>query len=125
MYRLEVSPAADRDLEKLKGRIKRHDFDRLRTAISGLAEEPRPQGVRKIKGTERAYRIKTGNYRVVYEVYDNENLGLILQVVRRSETTYRQKRNMSDEMKPFRIIYRRLRKILSKAMQLNIPITPR
>lgn len=76
MYRLEVSPAADRDLEKLKGRIRRQDFERLRVAVGGLAEEPRPKGVRKIKGAERAYR--------------SENLVLILQVARRSETTYRQ-----------------------------------
>ena len=78
MYRLEVSPAADRDLEKLKGRIRRQDFERLRVAVSGLAGEPRPQGVRKIKGAEKAYRIRVGNYRVVYEVYDNNNLVLIL-----------------------------------------------
>ena len=90
MYRIEISPAADRDLEKLKGRIRRQDFERLRVAVSGLAEESRPQGVRKIKGAERAYRIRMGNYRVVYEVYDNDNLVLILQVARRSETTYRQ-----------------------------------
>jgi len=90
VYRLEVSPAADRDLEKLKGRIRRQDFERLRDAVRNLAEEPRPQGVRKIKSAEKAYRIRMGNYRVVYEVYDNDNLVLILQVARRSETTYRQ-----------------------------------
>ena len=90
MYRLEVSPAADRDLEKFKSRIRRQDFERLRDAVKSLAEEPRPHGVRKIKGVERAYRIRMGNYRVVYEVYDNDNLVLILQVARRSETTYRQ-----------------------------------
>ena len=90
MYRLEVSPAADRDLEKLKGRIRKQDFERLQTAVRSLADEPRPQGVRKIKGTERAYRIRVGSYRVVYEVYNDDNLVLILQVARRSETTYRQ-----------------------------------
>jgi mRNA interferase RelE/StbE len=90
MYRLEVSPAADRDLEKLKGRIRRQDFERLRDAVTSLAEEPRPQGVRKIKGEERAYRIRVGSYRVVYEMYDNDKVILILQIVRRSETTYRQ-----------------------------------
>jgi mRNA interferase RelE/StbE len=89
VYRLEVSPAADRDLEKLKGRIKRQDFERLRDVVKGLAEEPRPQGVRKIKGEEKAYRIRVGNYRIVYEVYDKDKLVLILQIVRRSETTYR------------------------------------
>jgi len=90
VYRLEVSPTADRDLEKLKGRIIRQDFERLRDAVRGLAEEPRPHGVRKIKGEERTYRIRVGSYRVVYEVYDNDNLVLILQVARRSETTYHQ-----------------------------------
>ncbi len=89
MYRLEVSPAAGRDLERLKGRIRRQEFERLRIAIRGLADEPRPHGVRKIKGAERAYRIRAGNYRVVYEIYDNENLVLLLQVARRTETTYR------------------------------------
>jgi len=89
VYRLEVSPAAGRDLERLKKRIQRHDFERLRVAIRGLADEPHPQGVRKIRGAERAYRIRVGSYRVVYEVYDDENLVLILQVVRRTEATYR------------------------------------
>ena len=89
MYRVEISPAADRDLEKLKTRIRMQDFERLRNAVRSLAEEPRPQGVRKIRGAEKAYRIRVGNYRVVYDVYDSDNLVLILQVARRSETTYR------------------------------------
>lgn len=89
MYRLEVSPAADRDLDRLKQRIRRQDFEHLRTAIGSLADEPRPRGVRKIKGAERAYRIRVGSYRVVYEIYDNENLVVLLQIARRTETTYR------------------------------------
>ena len=89
MYRIEVSPAADRDIARLKCKIIRPDFERLKSAINGLAVEPRPYGVRKIKGEEKAYRIRVGGYRVVYEVYDKERLVLILQVVRRSETTYR------------------------------------
>ena len=43
----------------------------------------------KIKGAERAYRIRAGDYQVVYEVYDNESLVLILRVARRTEITYR------------------------------------
>ena len=89
MYRLEVAPAADRDLERLKRRIQRRNFERLRTAVRSLADDPRPHGVRKIEGAERAYRIRVGDYRVVYEIYDKERLVLILQVVRRTETTYR------------------------------------
>ena len=89
MYRLEVSPAADRDLEKLKQQIQQHNFERLQIAIRGLADSPRPPGVRKIKGTETAYRIRVGDYRVVYEIYDEESLVLILKVARRTEATYR------------------------------------
>ncbi len=88
MYRLEVSPAADRNLERLKRRIQRFNFERLRTAVRSLADDPRPHGVRKIEGAERAYRIRVGDYRVVYEIYDKEGLVLILQVARRTETTY-------------------------------------
>jgi mRNA interferase RelE/StbE len=90
VYRVEISPAADRDLEKLKSRIRMQDFERLRNAVRALADEPRPRGVRKIRGAEKAYRIRVGNYHVVYDVYDSDNLVLILQVARRSETTYRQ-----------------------------------
>jgi len=66
------------------------DFERLRNAVRSLAGEPRPHGVRKIRGTQKAYRIRVGNYRVVYDVYDSDNLVLILQIARKSETTYRQ-----------------------------------
>ncbi len=87
MYKLEVSPAAERDFIKLVKRIQRPDFERLRAAISNLAFEPRPPGVRKIKGAERVFRIRVGSFRVVYEVYNNEKLLLILQVTRRTEST--------------------------------------
>jgi mRNA interferase RelE/StbE len=90
VHRLVVSLTANRDLEKLRGRITRRDFERLRDAIRDLAKEPRPQRVRKIKGTDNAYRIRVCNYRVVYDVYDSDHLVLILLVTRRSETTYRQ-----------------------------------
>jgi len=89
VYRLDVSPAADRDIDKLRGRMRIRDLERLKAAVGALAQEPRPPGVRKIKGAEKAYRIRVGSYRVVYEVYDSDKLVLILQVVRKSETNYR------------------------------------
>jgi mRNA interferase RelE/StbE len=89
VYRIEVSPAADRNLKKLGERIQRPSFERLRDAIGSLADNPRPYRVRKIEGTERAYRIRVGAYRVVYEIYDREKLVLILHVSRRTEATYR------------------------------------
>ncbi|MEW6141630.1 MAG: type II toxin-antitoxin system RelE/ParE family toxin [Chloroflexota bacterium] len=88
-YRIEVSVAADRELAKLKDKILRQDFERLRTSIRSLAETPRPCGARKIKGAEHSYRIRAGSYRVVYDVYDRDRLVIILQVSRRTESTYR------------------------------------
>ena len=89
LYRIEVSPAADRDLQKLKERILKQDFDRLGKALDKLSEEPRPHGVRKIEGADTAYRIRVGHYRIVYDVFDDKKLVVILQIVRRSETTYK------------------------------------
>lgn len=88
MYSIEVTPAADRDLDRLKGRMRPSDFERLQDAIRGLANEPRPLGVSKLRGADRAYRIRAGPYRVIYDIYDDRALVLILKVARRSETTY-------------------------------------
>jgi len=89
VYRIEISPSAGRDLDKLKGRINRSDFEQLRESLNGLEQQPRPQGVRKIKGLEDAYRIRVGSFRIVYDIYDDVLLILILQVSRRNEATYR------------------------------------
>ena len=89
MYSIEVTPAAERDLDGLERRIQRHDFERLRVAIRGLASEPRPAGARKLWGEERTWRIRVGPYRVVYDIHDDQTLVVILKVARRSETTYR------------------------------------
>ncbi len=89
MYQIEVSSAAERDLHKLERRISSQDFERLRAAVNALAEEPRPKGVRKLKGAQRSYRIRVGVYRVVYNIYDDDRLVLILQIALRNESTYR------------------------------------
>ena len=68
--------------------MQQRDFERLRDAIRGLAGEPRPQGVAKLQGAERAYRIRVGPYRVLYDIHDDRAMVVILKVARRSETTY-------------------------------------
>ena len=89
MYDIEVTLAADRDLERLTRRIQRRDFERLREAIRDLASNPRPQVVTKLRGVEDAYRIRVGAYRVVYDIHDDRALLVILKVARRTEATYR------------------------------------
>ena len=84
-FRVEISPAAGRGLRHLPAAAQQ----RIEPAILSLADEPRPRGGRKVVGTEDTHRIRVGPYRVVYDIYDNERLVVILLVDRRSETTYR------------------------------------
>lgn len=88
MYEIKLNPSAKRDLEKLARRINEGDFGRLETAISQLIVMPKPPGYRKIKGLENSFRIRVGEYRIIYEIYDKELLVLIIRVGRRNESTY-------------------------------------
>ena len=84
-YRVELAPAAQRDLQRLPREIQA----RLTIPVQALAENPRPAGVRKLREEERTWRIRVGPYRVVYDIHDDRDMVVILKVARRSETTYR------------------------------------
>lgn len=74
-YRVEFTTAAARQVKKLP----RQARDRILDAIAGLGEEPRPHGVKKLTGEQTAWRIRIGEYRVIYDVFDAE---LVVSVVR-------------------------------------------
>ena len=59
--------------------------DRVYEKISQLAEEPRPDGVAKLKGYDNEYRIRIGDYRLVYEIQDEKLIVLILQCKHRRD----------------------------------------
>ena len=75
-YRIEVSPAALRTLRKLD----RHALVRVQAAIELLADNPRPPGARKLVGGDREWRVRTGDYRIVYEIHDKVLRVLVLSV---------------------------------------------
>jgi mRNA interferase RelE/StbE len=52
---------------------------RVLAAVGRLAFDPRPPGVRKLRGAERTYRLRVGDYRVVYSIYEAR---LVVEVVR-------------------------------------------
>lgn len=56
----------------------------LKDAIAGLADDPRPHGYKKLKG-EDAYRIRVGDYRVIYEIYDEVILVTVVSVGHRKD----------------------------------------
>ena len=66
-------------------RIEPADRDRLRTALLALADNPRPQGTVKLRGEEDLYRVRVGQYRIVYTVDDTAVTVLIVKVGHRRD----------------------------------------
>ena len=60
----------------------------VKKAINQLSEVSRPKGCKKLKGTTNAYRIRIGDYRVVYEIYDNVLTVMIIKIAHR-QSVYR------------------------------------
>ena len=75
-YRIEVAPAAVRQLRKLDPAARR----RVQAAIELLAHQPRPSGAKKLAGGDGEWRVRTGDYRIVYEVHDDVLLVLVVAV---------------------------------------------
>lgn len=66
------------------------DQDRVLDRIKALAEEPRPSGCEKLSGMRDAWRIRSGNYRIVYRVDDAADVVTVTRVGHRREV-YRRK----------------------------------
>lgn len=74
-YRIELRPAAERALNKIPAA----DARRVLARITSLAEDPFPHGSKKIVGTEW-YRLRVGDYRVVYSIDRDRLLVLIIRI---------------------------------------------
>jgi mRNA interferase RelE/StbE len=59
--------------------------DRILDAIERLRNNPRPKGSKKLKGTANTIRIRVGEYRVIFEVYDKELRVLIIRIRHRKD----------------------------------------
>lgn len=73
IYSLNFSKKALKELEKIKDPF----YSNIKAAITDLTNDPRPQGYKKLKGRE-GYRVRIGNYRVIYDIFDNE---LIIDII--------------------------------------------
>jgi mRNA interferase RelE/StbE len=74
-YQIEIKPSASKELEKLPRQI----IPRIITAINELGKNPYPQGVRKLTGFEHTYRIRVGDYRILYHIYEKR---LVIEIIR-------------------------------------------
>jgi mRNA interferase RelE/StbE len=80
-YAILLAPPAERQLKALAEAIRKRIVQRLRT----LRENPRPHGVKKLAGEDDLYRIREGDYRIIYTVRDRELIVLVVKIGSRKE----------------------------------------
>jgi mRNA interferase RelE/StbE len=80
-YQVFFKPSVDRQLHKLPTDVQR----RIVRAVGELAFDPRPVGVVKLAGVENLWRIRIGDYRVVYEIHDAQLIVLVLRMAHRRD----------------------------------------
>ena len=80
-YQIVIPKPAQKQLDN----ISKIERDRLILTLRSLANEPRPNGVKKLKGYDNTYRVRVGDYRIIYEIKDRELIVLLLSVSHRKD----------------------------------------
>ncbi len=80
-YRVRVKKSAAKEIAALPKRAQR----RVVSAITGLTDEPRPRGVRKFATLEEGYRLRVGDYRIVYHIAERTVTVFVVRVRHRKD----------------------------------------
>jgi mRNA interferase RelE/StbE len=80
-YSVQIDGRAVKEIAKLAKDIQR----RILVRIESLATNPRPNGVDKLEGNDELYRVRVGDYRIIYQIRDRELIVLIVRVGHRRE----------------------------------------
>ena len=80
-YRVEVSKTAEKQIVSLP----RVDQVRVVRVIAKLANDPRPDGSRKLAGYDSTFRVRVGSYRIIYDIDDHRVIVVILKVGHRRD----------------------------------------
>lgn len=80
-YTIEI----DHDAQKILRRQGRTTRDRLIKAIFALADNPQPSSSRKLEGYKNLFRLRVGDWRIVYQINDNQLLVVVLEVGARGD----------------------------------------
>jgi mRNA interferase RelE/StbE len=80
-FKVEFTKSSTRDLRG----IDRQWIPRIIAAVESLAEDPRPSGCKKLVGADFTYRIRIGDYRVIYEILDDSLLILVVKIRHRRD----------------------------------------
>jgi len=81
-YRLLIKPSAGKEIEALD---QKKDRKRIVNRIAALASEPRPAGCEKLAGAEERYRVRQGQFRIVYAIDDTSRTVEVVKVGHRRE----------------------------------------
>ena len=81
MYRIDIKPSAAKELAGLPVA----DQKRIASKIDALATNPRLEGSQKLAGAEDLYRIRSGDYRVIYQIQDRHLIVLVVRIAHRRE----------------------------------------
>jgi len=79
-YVVRIKRSAEKEMDRLPERV----FERLVEAILSLERDPRPRGVKKLRGVED-YRLRVGQYRILYSVDDRERVVVVFAVGHRRD----------------------------------------
>ena len=81
-YRILIKKSAAKELEAITGK---KDRERITRKILALAENPRPAGVEKLSGMSEKYRIRQGDFRILYEIQDDVLIVYVVRIADRKE----------------------------------------
>lgn len=79
-YRIEIKRSAAKEL----GKIRKEDRERIIERIRELAVDPRPPGAKRLSG-ESKYRVRQGDYRVLYEIHDEVVTVIVVKIAHRRD----------------------------------------
>jgi mRNA interferase RelE/StbE len=80
-YTILLAPPAERQFKAFTPSVQKRLVRRLKT----LRQNPRPQGVKKLAGEENVYRLREGDYRIIYTIHDKELIVLVVKIGDRKE----------------------------------------
>ncbi len=80
-YRVEIRKSVLRELRRLDTRM----LPAIIAALDALAVEPRPLGVKKLVGSKSTYRIRVGDYRIIYEINDGTLTVTVVRAAHRKD----------------------------------------
>jgi mRNA interferase RelE/StbE len=81
VYRISFKSSAAHQLDRLDGATRA----RVDRRIDELSENPRPAGAKKLKGSSELWRVRAGDYRVVYSIHDDVLLILAIKIGHRRD----------------------------------------